>query len=86
MSSAFSAKLLGRLREFVGVFCVDLDDPLPNPSIPFEAIPLLFSSLVGTQHFAFWQRGASISGAFGQPEIGGIINYNTDILAGLYLT
>ena len=56
--------LLGRFREFVGVLFVDLDEPLFSPKIP---TPILFSSLVGTQHFAFWQLGASISGAFGQP-------------------
>ena len=58
-SPILSAKLLGRFREFVGVFVADFDEVTAIPSRP---------SFTGTQHLAFWQLGASISGAFGQPN------------------
>jgi hypothetical protein len=67
-SPEFSTKLLGRFREFVGVFWLDFEDPPPIPRRPCDPPPFLFSSFAGTQHLDFWQLGASISGAFGQPE------------------
>ena len=66
-SLEFSTKLLGRFREIVGVFWLDFEDPPPIPRRTCNPPPFLLSSYAGTQHFDFWQLGASISGAFGQP-------------------